>query len=239
MLKSWLNSSASERIITFILSHLLGLLLKTIRWETIDKGGKNYVDQGHAVIFINWHCRLLSIPAMLGGKYPTAYIISPSKDGRMISGTVSSLGIETIWGSRSQKAISGYRDMRRRLQSGLHVGITPDGPRGPARKAAPGAISLSKASGCALVPVSWSTSKIKRFNSWDRLALPMPFSEGVFIFGEPLFISNQSTEHDIEGACLMLEDAVNDVSAEADKIFGHPADHAESRYGVKKTKHNE
>ena len=37
----------------------------------------------------------------------------------------------------------------------------------------------------------------------------------------------------------MLEDAVNDVSAEADTIFGHPADHAESRYGVKKTKHNE
>ena len=239
MLKSWLNSSAGERFIAFIISTALRILLKTIRWEIIDQGGKEYIDSGKTVIFISWHCRLFPIPTILAKQYPAAYIISPSKDGRIISQVVKTLGGDTIWGSRSQKALSGYREMRRRLQSGLHVGITPDGPRGPARKAAPGAIALAKASGCALIPISWSTSKIKRFNSWDRLALPLPFSRGVFIYGKPIFTSAQNIPDDIEQACLKLEDATNNVSAEADAIFGHPADHAEARYGIRKAKHDE
>ena len=239
MLKSWLKSPSGEKTITSALSTLLKLLLATIRWKTIDHGGKALVEKGQPVIFVNWHSRLLSIPAMLGGKYPTAYIISPSRDGRAISGMVAPLGVETIWGSKSQKAISGYRDMRRRLQAGFHVGITPDGPRGPARKAAPGAVTLAKASGVPLVPIAWSTSRMKRFDSWDRLALPKPFSRGVFVFGSPIYLNKDTTEDTILAECINLEDAINDVTAEADLYFGHSADHVIERYGVEKKKHYE
>jgi lysophospholipid acyltransferase (LPLAT)-like uncharacterized protein len=236
MLKSWLKSPSGEKATTAVTSTYLYILLKSVRWQVKDHGGLDLVRSGEAVIFINWHCRLLSIPAMIGGKYPTAYIISPSRDGRLISGTVAPLGVETIWGSRSQKAISGYRDMRRRLSAGRHVGITPDGPRGPARKAAPGAITLAKVSGAALVPLAWSTARMKRLESWDRLAVPGFFTKGVQLYGTPIRIPKNADEGAVNRACLDLEDAVNDLTAEADAAFGHPADHASSRYGGQKEK---
>ena len=110
MIKTWLKSTSGIRTITMISSFVLRLLLASIRWQKIDHsiGTVKSADQ-NPIIFVNWHCRLLAIPAMLKRDLPTAYIISESHDGQLISGTVKPLGVETIWGSRSNKAISGYR----------------------------------------------------------------------------------------------------------------------------------
>ena len=239
MIKTWLKSPSGIRTITRISSFVLRLLLASIRWQKIDhSGGAVKSADQRPIIFVNWHCRLLAIPAMLKHDLPTAYIISESHDGQLISGTVKPLGIETIWGSRSNKAISGYRDMRRRLSQNLHVGITPDGPRGPARKAATGALQLAKTSGVVLVPVAWSTSGMWRLNSWDRLAIPKPFSRGVQIFGNAITIPSDAEPEALEEARLQLEDAINAVTAEADAVFGHRADDADHRYGIAKDKRN-
>lgn len=234
---SWLTSPAGVRIITRLSSLVLGLMLKTIRWSVIDKGGLAHLKEtGEAVIFVNWHCRLLAIPGLLGRAYPAAYIISPSKDGTLISGTVAPLGVATIWGSRSKGAIGGYREMRRRLNAGGHVGITPDGPRGPARMAANGALALAKASGAVLIPLAWSTARMKRLETWDRLAIPGLFSRGVQCWGKPIRIAADADEAALEAARLALEDAINSVTAEADARFGHPADHLPDRYGIHRQK---
>ena len=244
MIKTWLKSPSGIRTITWLSSFLLRLLLASIRWQKIDHSSsisgqsvlKN-ADQ-NPLIFVNWHCRLLAIPAMLGKDLPTAYIISESQDGQLISGTVRPLGIETIWGSRSNKAVTGYRDMRRRLAQNLHVGITPDGPRGPARQAALGALQLAKTSGAALVPVAWSTASMWRLKSWDRLAIPKPFSRGIQIFGKAIVIPRDANDDQLQQARLDLEDAINALTAEADAVFGHPADDADHRYGIAKDKRN-
>ena len=239
MIKTWLKSPSGIRTITRISSFVLRLLLASIRWQKIDhsQGVVKAADQ-HPIIFVNWHCRLLAIPAILGKTLPTAYIISPSQDGQLISGTVKPLGVDTIWGSRSSKAISGYRDMRRRLDQNLHVGITPDGPRGPARQAALGALQLAKTSGVVMVPVAWSTAGMWRLNSWDRLAIPKPFSRGIQIFGPAITIAKDADDDAIKAARLDLEAAINAITAEADRHFGHAADDAEHRYGMAKDTRN-
>jgi len=216
---------------------VLGALLKTVRWQQQDEGGLTFLERsGEAAIIVNWHCRLLAIPAMLGQRFPTAYIISASRDGRLISGTVSRLGIETIWGSRSRGAVTGYREMRRRLAAGKHVGITPDGPRGPAREAAAGAINLARASGAAIIPVAWSTRRMPRLDTWDRLAIPGMFSAGVQCWGAPIRIPKETSPDMLEDARLNLEDRINAITASADAFFGHPRDDAPHRYGISKEK---
>ena len=236
MLKNWLKSPSGEKFIIFIANTYMSILFKTIKWTSKDHGGKAWIDQGEVAILVNWHSRLLGPMVMLGRKYPSAYIISPSRDGRLISRIAASFGIETIWGSNSQKAISGYREMCRRLSSGRHVGITPDGPRGPAQKAAPGAITLAKTSGKALIPIAWSTSRMKRMSSWDRLALPGFFSKGITLWGKPIIIPKNADDAAVAEARIALEDALNDLTTEADTYFGHPADHAENSYNKKKEK---
>ncbi len=231
---SLLKSPLGMKLITRISSFVLGLQLASIRWQTRDEGGlKHTLGSEKPVIFVNWHCRLLAIPAMLGRRFPTAYIISPSKDGQLISGAVAPLGVKTIWGSRSKRALTGYREMRRRLQKGGHVGITPDGPRGPARKAADGTIALARASQATIIPVAWSTTRMRRLDTWDRLAIPGWFTSGIQCWGEPFDVPEDA---DIEHLTRELEDRINTITAIADDAFGHRRDDADDRYGVIKEK---
>jgi len=234
---SWLKSPGGIRTTSRLGGMMLGMLLRTIRWQEMDEGGLAFLEASEeAAIIVNWHCRLLAIPSMLGRRFPTAYIISPSNDGRLISGTVSGLGIETIWGSRSKGAITGYREMRRRLSAGKHVGITPDGPRGPARHAAAGAITLAQASGAPIIPVAWSTRRMPRLDTWDRLAIPGIFSTGIRCWGAPYRLPKDASADALEDARLDLEDRLNAITARADHWAGHPADDAEHRYGISKEK---
>ena len=131
MIKNWLKSPNGIRCVTALTSLVLRLLLASIRWQRLDHSNGIIANaEANPVIFINWHCRLLSMPAMLKN-IPTAYIISPSQDGQLISGTVKPLGVDTIWGSRSKKAISGYRDMRRRLAQDCMLGLPQMGRVAP------------------------------------------------------------------------------------------------------------
>ena len=233
---SWLKSDTSIRVASRIGSIVVRLLLKSVRWRTIDKGGLASLRKNpDAVIFVNWHCRLLGAFDMLR-PYNIKGVVSPSTDGKLISGVVGPLGIRTIWGSSNRNTIGAYREMRKTLKDGEHVGITPDGPRGPARKAALGTLALAKASGARIIPLAWSTSRMARLGTWDRFIIPKPFSAGVQLWGEPITIPADMGDAALEKARLRLEDALNELTAEADAVFGHPAEHAESRYGKGRSK---
>ena len=232
----WFKSDISILIISRIGSLIVWLLLRSVRWQVLDRGGLRSLKKNKdAVIFVNWHNRLLGASEMLK-HYPTKGVISPSTDGKLISGVVGPLGIETIWGSRSRNTVGAYREMRKCLKGGEHIGITPDGPRGPAREAAPGAIALAKASGARIIPIAWSTTGMFRLNTWDRFCVPKPFARGVQIWGKPIKVPARADDDAMEKARLDLEDALNTLTADADTHFGYQADHAEHRYGVGKEK---
>ena len=233
---SWLKSDTSIRIVGRIGSVAVWLLLKSIRWRTIDKGGLRALQTSEEpVIFANWHCRLIGAFDMIR-PYAIKGVVSPSTDGKLISSVVGPLGIRTIWGSSNRNTIGAYREMRKSLKSGEHIGITPDGPRGPARMAAPGTLALAKASGARIIPIAWSASRLTRLDTWDRFVVPKPFSSGVQLWGAPISVPASANDAALEKARLKFEDALNELTAEADGCFGHPADHAGSRYGVGKEK---
>ena len=237
MLKSILRKPSVQKISVYVFAFILKITLKTIRWSIKDYGGLKHIQSGHAVIFVTWHGRILGSPSALPNDRRVAFLSSPSRDGQIGAILSDYFGMETIWGSTYDRPLSGFREMLRRLKSGKHISITPDGPRGPARKAAPGAVMLSKVSHAAIVPFSWSTSRARKAKSWDRMLFPVPFSKGVMIYGKPIFVSKTHSEAELSDSCLDLEDAVNDITAEADLIFNHPAEHIDSRYGPERVKH--
>ena len=241
MIKSLSKSVLVLRIAAFGISILLRLVMVLMRWEVRDYGGFEHVRSGHAVIFALWHGRLLLTPRLISKRVlrdgsSTAFLASKSRDGQFAVWLASAFGFEAVWGSSSKDSLGGYRDACRRLMSGRHICITPDGPRGPARKVAAGVISIARTSGVAIVPISWSASRMRRADSWDRFAIPRFFSRGVAIYGAPIFIARDTGKDGIAQACLDLEDAMNQITAEADEAFGYPADHAISRYGDEKVK---
>jgi lysophospholipid acyltransferase (LPLAT)-like uncharacterized protein len=52
------------------------------------------------------------------------------------------------------------------------------------------------------------------------MQMPLPFSRGVYVFGEPIVVPRDA--EDMEPYRLALEEALNAITAEADRAMGHP-----------------
>jgi len=98
-----------------------------------------------------------------------------------------------------------------------HLGITPDGPRGPRRVLKPGVVMIASQSGLAIVPAGIGFVSAWRFGSWDRFALPCPGSMMVGVVGEPIFVprdldrgSLQQWVRFVEGRMLELTQLAED-----------------------------
>ena len=62
------------------------------------------------------------------------------------------------------------------LRSGQDVGITPDGPRGPAYELKPGALVVARRARSAVLLLGLDYEHSWRLPSWDGFHVPMPFS---------------------------------------------------------------
>jgi lysophospholipid acyltransferase (LPLAT)-like uncharacterized protein len=86
-----------------------------------------------------------------------------------------------------------------------HLGITPDGPRGPRRELKPGVVMIASQSGLAIVPAGIGFVRAFRFQSWDRFALPLPFSMMVGVVGNPIFVPRDLDRGGLEQWAKLVE----------------------------------
>jgi lysophospholipid acyltransferase (LPLAT)-like uncharacterized protein len=69
------------------------------------------------------------------------------------------------------------------------VAITPDGPRGPARRFASGALVVAQRAGAPIIPLAVATRRAWRLKSWDGFLIPKPFARITVAYGEPAFVT--------------------------------------------------
>ena len=103
---------------------------------------------GKPFILAFWHGRLLMIPMAWQNLAPMHMLISGHRDGRIIADAVRYFGIDSIAGSSNAGGGAALRAMVRHVRHGDCVGITPDGPDGPAMRAKPGPMRTPRP-GCA------------------------------------------------------------------------------------------
>jgi lysophospholipid acyltransferase (LPLAT)-like uncharacterized protein len=126
-----------------------------------------------------WHNRLFIMGYLFRRFFPGrpgAALASPSKDGEIISALLERFGIESVRGSSSRRGAAALIEMKRTLQRGSVMAITPDGPRGPKYHVNPGIIKLAQISGGSILPVHVHFSNYWTLKSWDGFRLPKPFS---------------------------------------------------------------
>ncbi|HBO85028.1 MAG: hypothetical protein A2073_04950 [Deltaproteobacteria bacterium GWC2_42_11] len=55
--------------------------------------------------------------------------------------------------------------------------------------------------------------------SWDAFIIPYPFSNGVFICGDPIAVSPDLTPEELEDKRLCLEKILTDINERADNYW--------------------
>jgi lysophospholipid acyltransferase (LPLAT)-like uncharacterized protein len=232
MIKTALKFKILRSILGLISGTYFTLLGRTIRWHKLDGDGlSGQISPGGTGIIVLWHSRLIAVPHIIGREYRPNVLISRSRDGRIIKTYGIINGVRIIDGSSSRGGVSAYKKMRRELDLGCYIVMTPDGPRGPARQATVSVIHLAAKSGQPIIPFSYSASPMKRYITWDRLVMPKWFSRAAYAFGDPIYINPNPGKAEIETAVYALEDALNLVTSECDGTFGYPPEHIPHRYG--------
>jgi hypothetical protein len=166
-----------------------------------------------------WHSRFVLMPyAYPGGRI--VVLSSDHRDAEALVRVLRKFGIEQARGSTSRRSLTGMRQLLRKVEDGCDVGMTPDGPKGPRRRAQPGVIAVARFTGLPIVPVGFSASPARRLRTWDRTLVPGFFSKGLFLYGEPIVVPRESDEPAQERCRLALEAELNRVTDAADDAVG-------------------
>lgn len=159
-------------------------------------------------IYAFWHENLM-LPAYCYGRSDVHVLISQHADGQLIAEVCHHMGFRTVRGSTTRGGAEAVRQMLRLGQTG-HIGITPDGPRGPRRQVQAGLIYLAARTGLPVIPVGIGYAKAWRMNSWDRFAVPKLFSKATCITTEPIVIPGDLAKADLEHFRLHVEQVLRE-----------------------------
>jgi lysophospholipid acyltransferase (LPLAT)-like uncharacterized protein len=163
----------------------LRILARTWRVRVINSEAlDNLRSAKRAFIFSLWHGQLLPL-LWHHREEGVVLLISEHKDGEMVARAAESLGYALVRGSTTRGGDRALISVIRELQAGREVAITPDGPRGPARKYAPGALIAAQRSGAVILPVVAVADKAWRLRSWDQFMIPKPFARVTVAYGDP------------------------------------------------------
>jgi lysophospholipid acyltransferase (LPLAT)-like uncharacterized protein len=176
--------------------------------------------EGRPFILAFWHGRLGMIPMAWQRLAPMHMLISGHRDGRMIADTVRYFGVESIAGSSRRGGMAALRAMLKRLADGDCVGITPDGPWGPAMTASVGIVNVARLARVPIVPIVFATSHGRVLDTWDRFFFAHPFGRGVYLWGEPIEVPEELDETGLEAMRRLVETRMNDMTCEADRRVG-------------------
>lgn len=170
------------------------------------------------IIFLIWHGRLMLVPYFFRNRRITA-LVSPSRDGEIITQIGLGWRFRVIRGSASHSIVRAWVEMRQELRKGGELIIVPDGPRGPARRLKQGGLKLAQDTGALLIPWSFSAKRKRFLRSWDRFLLFYPFSRIVAIYGKPMTVSPVLDESEFETERKRIEQALSALDAETDSHF--------------------
>lgn len=167
-------------------------------------------------IYLFWHEYLL-LPFYLRGHCDIAILLSRHRDAEILAEAGRLMGFEPIRGSTQR---GGAEALCRLLRIGrsYHIGITPDGPRGPRRHLAPGAVYLASRLEMPVVLVGIGYDRPWRFQrAWDQFAVPRPFSRARAILSEEIYVPPNADRTMLERYRLLLETQLNQRTAEAEQ----------------------
>jgi lysophospholipid acyltransferase (LPLAT)-like uncharacterized protein len=167
--------------------------------------------QGRPVIFVFWHGQLL--PLLYQHRREGAVVlVSEHADGEYVTRVMHRLGFGTARGSSTRGATKGLRALIRAAREGHDLGLTPDGPRGPARSFQPGALLAAAVTGLPIIPVAAGATSAWRLGSWDRFLIPKPFARIRLRYGPPHWIERSAGDAELEEHARALEQALNELS---------------------------
>lgn len=195
-------------------------ICSTLRWEV---RGREHLDavlvSGHRPIFTFWHVCIISATWFWRNR-GIVVMSSVSRDAEYTGRVIKRFGYGTARGSATRGGGRALAEMAHCLENGIEVGFTIDGPRGPAYVAKPGAVTLARHTGQAILPFHIASSSYIEVPSWDRLQIPLPFTNAATFIGEPIYVPRDATSEETAAKQVAVQAALDGLVQEAERWKG-------------------
>jgi lysophospholipid acyltransferase (LPLAT)-like uncharacterized protein len=198
---------------------VLSLLSRTIRLKFVNKEVPDRLRaDGKNIIYAFWHGRQL----LLFHSHRNSGVVIPaseSRDGDIQAGILKRFGFEVVRGSSKRKGERALLGLVDGLRRGKNIALAVDGPRGPIYEVKQGVTYLAGKLDKPIIPVATSAKRHWILNKiWDKYMIPVPFTRGVVLYGEPLVVRGTS-EEELEAKRKELEARLNGLMAQADEHY--------------------
>lgn len=200
---------------------LIAALGASLKWKVEGLEHLSFEGAGRRPIMAFWHGRVLTATYYFRRR-GIVVMISENFDGEWIARIIERFGFRTSRGSTSRGGQRALLQLKREMDRGYPSGFAVDGPRGPARKAQPGAIWLAKLTGNPVVPFHMEASSYWNLKSWDRTQIPRPFSTVALTVGKPIEVPSEADEAALEAKRIELERSLFALERRASGLLAHP-----------------
>ncbi len=206
-----------SRILGFLVFLAVSLYRLTLRLAIVGEKHRSAVRaRGKKPLHAIWHQRMVGgILAHRGQGFVT--MASKSDDGEIIATFLALWGFKAARGSSSKDGDLAVLEFLEALKGAPGGALTPDGPRGPARRCKRGILTLAEEGNGVVLPSASSSTRPLFLNSWDRFLVPKPFSRCVVVFGPPLERAVGEAE---EAFLARAAAAIDAATSEADRLCG-------------------
>ena len=172
-------------------------------------------------ICVSWHGEHFLSHIVREPREDVRALISRHGDGQINAVAASRLGLGLVRGSGGQGAkirkrggAAALRALLTALEDGASIFQTADVPK-VGKRVGEGTIALARLSGRPVIPFAVVSRRHVRLDTWDKAAIPLPFSRLVFLPAEPIFVPADADADALEQMRLEVEHRLNDVHKRA------------------------
>ena len=179
------------------------------------------------VIFAFWH-EYIGLVLPRWGHVPLTVLVSQHRDGEWVNQTARALGMNIVRGSTSRGGSQAIRELKKH-GSFSSITFTPDGPRGPRREMALGPVYLASVLQMPIVPVGAGFENPRRLNTWDKFAIPRPFTRARMIFGPKIYLPRKMKRDALEASRVKIQDLITALTVQSENWANSEADFSEQQ----------
>jgi lysophospholipid acyltransferase (LPLAT)-like uncharacterized protein len=159
------------------------------------------------VVFAFWH-EYIGVILPRWGNTPLSVLVSKHRDGEWVNQTAAALMMNIVRGSTTRGGSTAIRQLKKNSEFSS-ITFTPDGPKGPRREMALGAVYLASMLRMPIVPVGVGIKRPWRLNTWDRFAVPRPLSRVRVVFGPKIHLSTKPDRNLLETYRVKIQNLLN------------------------------
>jgi len=216
------TSPLLARIVGTAMGWYLRLCIATSKWEThgVDEL-KEELANGPVLCSV-WHGRLLMIgPHWPRGMGSLSCLHDTAPIGRAAGALQAYFDLQPIEMSAKRSNVSSSRMVMKRAKEGVSIGITADGPTGPAFTVKDAPLEWARIMQRPIFGYAFAAKRHRTLKTWDSMMIPLPFTRGAIVFDRlDVSVPRKATAEQIEAGRTAMTAELDRVTALADQISG-------------------